>query len=540
MIFIQRVGTSGSLSYDGDAARIFKDGVLVQDWTTGGTITDIPQGNGYELQVRTGTDVTNTAFAVGVVVFTLGQSNMHNWFATPYAAAHPSTGAYSFVNGKLTVASGSGALAFAGALGRDLGDVPVAFVDGSVGGSALLQKNDGAYGYWMQEGPGSLYQNAVDQLAAAGGRAELTLWTQGEQDASFGRTTSDQYATALDDLLTRVQQVTGSSETIVGGLGPSTDQLAPSYVQIRAGQIATAATLPDTAYVPTALDLDTVDTLHLEGASREWQAIEVERVAAAALGGTDMGVADRYGTEADDVLQGADDGSRIAGQGGDDVLAGGSGHDLLRGGAGQDLVSGNDGDDMLSGGSGDDTVRGGVGTDEIYGDDGDDLVYGNDGTDLIYGGDGADTLYGGAGRDTMFGGNGRDLVDGGADNDHIEGGAGDDILKGGAGDDLLVGGPGADVLSGGDGSDRFIFRPGDLESGVYDGIMDFTSGQDSIDLRGFSSSLIVSTASFDPNVLLIDPTGAGHPDQGIRVYATSGPVVASDIMLPPDAVLHLG
>ncbi len=521
MFFVQRVGTTGTVTYKGDEARVLKDGVVVADWTAGGAVAGIPQGDGYELQVRNGTTLTNSAFAVGVVVFTIGQSNMHNWYSAPSTEDRPSSGAYIIERGRALPVNGAGALAFAGALGRDLGNVPVAYVDGSVGGTAMLQKNNGAYGYWMQEGPGSLYQNAIDQLARAGGRAELTLWMQGEQDAGLCKTTADEYASALEDLLTRTRAVTGSSETVIGGLGPSVDSLVASCNQIRAGQLAAAGALPDTAYVPTDLDLDTLDTLHLTGASREWQVVEIEKTAAVALGVSYGGPADTIGTDRNDTLVGGAGGSRIAGGSGDDALAGSGAHDLLRGGLGNDLVSGNGGNDMLSGGAGDDTVHGGLGADEIYGDDGNDRLYGEDGGDLL------------------FGLNGRDYLDGGTGNDYLAGGAGDDTLKGGAGDDTIVGGTGIDLMSGGAGADTFVFNPGDLVANRYDGILDFTSGEDKIDLRGFTPSLVVSTLASDSRVLLLDPTGSGHPDGGIRVFGAAGPVTASDLLLPPNAGSHL-
>ena len=123
---------------------------------------------------------------------------------------------------------------------------------------------------------------------------------------------------------------------------------------------------------------------------------------------------------------------------------------------GDDIVSLVDTGEVFSALGGDDTVYGGRGDDQIYGLGGDDELHGGEGDDIVHGHGGDDTLYGGAG------------------NDKLQGKTGDDTLHGGAGDDTLVGGPGAD---------SFVFEP---DHG-HDVIMDFTPGQDSIDLSAFSS-----------------------------------------------------
>lgn len=117
---------------------------------------------------------------------------------------------------------------------------------------------------------------------------------------------------------------------------------------------------------------------------------------------------------------------------------------------------------------------------------------------------------------------------GGALADYIVGSDDNDTLKGGGGDDIISGGAGVDQLIGGAGDDRFVFHPGDLVANQYDSILDFQHGHDKIDLRGFGASLVVSHASFDPKVLLIDPTGAGNPTLGIRVYGDA--VTAPDLL----------
>ncbi len=50
---------------------------------------------------------------------------------------------------------------------------------------------------------------------------------------------------------------------------------------------------------------------------------------------------------------------------------------------------------------------------------------------------------------------------------------------------------------------------------------------------------MVGNASSDPKLLLIDATGSGHPDPGIRIYAIGGPVTAADLLLPQSAAFHV-
>lgn len=179
---------------------------------------------------------------------------------------------------------------------------------------------------------------------------------------------------------------------------------------------------------------------------------------------------------------------RRYGTGANDTLNGDGNNDLMYGFAGNDTLSGNGGDDRLLGGDGDDTLYGGIGNDDLFGDKG---------NDRLFGGDGLDTLNGGEGRDHMDGGNGVDTVDyqlssarvtvnlalglgrdgdaqgdtyasienvlgsafndsiiGNDDKNRVEGNDGDDFIDGRGGDDYLSGGLGNDTFMGGEGADQ--------------------------------------------------------------------------------------
>ena len=86
-------------------------------------------------------------------------------------------------------------------------------------------------------------------------------------------------------------------------------------------------------------------------------------------------------------------------------------------------------------------------------------------------GRGDDAIYGEQGRDTLNGGAGDDDIYGGEDNDTINGGEGNDLLDGGL------------------GADKFVFEPGHGN----DHIMDFTPGEDEIDLTAFENITGIGT-----------------------------------------------
>jgi serralysin len=93
------------------------------------------------------------------------------------------------------------------------------------------------------------------------------------------------------------------------------------------------------------------------------------------------------------------------------------------------------------------------------------------------------------------GGSGADLITGNAVANKLSGNAGADTIFGGAGNDTLIGGDGVDRLTGGTGADVFV---GELNATLtatkqgamsVDIIVDFTSGQDKIDLAAIDAIL---------------------------------------------------
>ncbi|WP_198376067.1 right-handed parallel beta-helix repeat-containing protein [Neoroseomonas rubea] len=179
-------------------------------------------------------------------------------------------------------------------------------------------------------------------------------------------------------------------------------------------------------------------------------------------------------------------------------------------------------------------LAGGAAADRMAGDGGANRIEGQGGDDLLAGGGGADTISGGAGHDLIAGGFGGDLLRGGRDGDLIAGAAGHDRLFGEAGEDWLSGGDGADLLHGGAGNDQlrggagadtFVATPG----GGADLVLDFTPGEDRIDLRAFRlpdmAALLVLAG---PEATLLD---LGGGDMIVLLGLTAAVLGPGDVIL---------
>ncbi|WP_454267834.1 hypothetical protein [Roseovarius sp. MBR-51] len=202
-------------------------------------------------------------------------------------------------------------------------------------------------------------------------------------------------------------------------------------------------------------------------------------------------VAQRPGTEGNDVIvagplgsliEGFDGNDTLIGGDGDDTIAGGDGDDNIEAGGGNDNVSASDGNDVVFGGSGNDNIGGGVGNDTIDGGEGDDIIGGGFGADSITGGAGNDVVAGGADNDTLSGGDGNDSMSGSFGSDLIDAGSGADDIGGGTGRDTIDAGEGNDRVGGGEGDDSILGGAGNdfLAGGGRDDTIDGGTGNDTI------------------------------------------------------------
>lgn len=124
-----------------------------------------------------------------------------------------------------------------------------------------------------------------------------------------------------------------------------------------------------------------------------------------------------------------------------------------------------------------------IGTDageRIDGNTGEDLVWGGGGDDLIYGDGYAPGIPGnGQGPATYLGGT--DILIGADGNDRLFGGHGADMLIGGAGADIFSFGTHVPFNTNAGTPDIFVLDTG-VGEGARDVILDFTQGEDKIDL----------------------------------------------------------
>ncbi len=249
------------------------------------------------------------------------------------------------------------------------------------------------------------------------------------------------------------------------------------------------------------------------------------------------------GRGGDDTLIGGNGDDTLSAGSGDDTLIGDRGDDTLSGGIGTDSFDGGDGSDTVDysysssdrlrvdlsegfawfvddptspAGPGNEAstvealtsienVIGTTGDNVLIGDANDNVLIGHRGQDSFDGGDGTDTVdYSYSSSNTLeidlaaglatfvgsgltetltnienaIGSDGNTVLLGDGGDNVLDGGNGDDTLNGRGGDDTFGG---DDTLIGGNGDDVFVFTPGSGRNTV----IDFTSGEDMIDLTAF-------------------------------------------------------
>ena len=211
-------------------------------------------------------------------------------------------------------------------------------------------------------------------------------------------------------------------------------------------------------------------------------------------------------------------GQTLTGNAGANVLRGGVGNDILIGGAGDDsyfVVNAGDQINEMAG-QGSDRVYASVDYALTAGQSVETLSTDNDA------GTAALALQGNELANRIVGNAGANALSGGAGDDRLEGGAGNDRLNGGLGHDELIGGSGADTFVFTQANESQTALRSDGWKRLPDKILDFTSGQDKVDLSAMDA---VSGSTGDDSFTFIGVAAfSGHAGE-LRFEIQSGGVL---------------
>jgi Ca2+-binding RTX toxin-like protein len=309
-------------------------------------------------------------------------------------------------------------------------------------------------------------------------------------------TTGEKAGAAADDILTSIENLTGSAEDdVLRGTGIANILDGGEGADVMVGRAG-----HDVYYVDNAGDTVT------EVAGGGTDEVRIRNLASYTLG-----------SEVEKLTNTTNYAFTGTGNGLANEMNGGTTVDTFYGGAGADTLSGGDGDDLLYGEGDHDTLNGGAGVDGMAGGLGNDTYMVDNAGDTVteLSGEGIDQVlatlstytltayvenltFSGAGAfhgignglgNVITGLAGADTLDGAGGVDTLNGGLGSDALNGGDGNDLLIGGTDADVLAGGNGSDSFRLAAGETGTGAQaDRITDFEHFYDKVDLRSIDAN----------------------------------------------------
>jgi carbohydrate esterase-like sialic acid-specific acetylesterase len=224
------------------------DNVAVTGWASldaapaGGTFSgsiSVPTGGPYYAEVRDASDPNllgtgNAGWMVGNIVVAYGQSNMSYLFIHNSSPPAASSGtAYHNGTSWEAVPARNGAREFANAYVAGSG-IPVGLIDASVFGQSLAYMSSGGAGYTAM----------LAKIAAAGGKAAMFLWMQGEYEAVPAGLSAASYKTNFDTMHGDVAAALSLTKTtlpfLVGSLGRCTivaEYTDASWQKIKDAQI---------------------------------------------------------------------------------------------------------------------------------------------------------------------------------------------------------------------------------------------------------------------------------------------------------------
>ncbi|MFQ5509345.1 MAG: sialate O-acetylesterase [Leptospirillia bacterium] len=268
-------------------ARVVESGTSTPisgfDWTTidsapasglySGTLSGVPQGGWYNVQVRFSNDTTITAggtndWGIGVLYGVIGQSHAYRWFTDGVSAPAQKGSVLTETGWNKIGATMQGAEGFVDLLGAALG-VPVGLLDYGISGDTITN--------WISGG--SSYTPFKDGVTAAGGKLEGICWLQGPADSKTSMSQATYEGHLYNDAgsvikTIRTDTVNASGETnlpFVVNLHGNVDHVDwtdADVETIRKAQANIADTVAD-VYRVTMQNLPRVDYAHLTGAGYE-------------------------------------------------------------------------------------------------------------------------------------------------------------------------------------------------------------------------------------------------------------------------------
>lgn len=294
----QRSGTSKSITLTGVytgattgiEARVVEHGTSTEvvTWTTitsnaingefSGTLTDVPQGGWYNVQVRykdnTSVSAAGSApWGIGDILLIIGQSHAQDMDTEGTGGVpHPFLVRFDFLTDTwdLYPTTGTGGIQ----LGNDHianVNVPVCIFNRSVGGTALIAVADGGAGYWLDTSATSRYTKTIAEVQYMGGDIAAVIWWQGDRDAESGLVNKEEYIDGLEQLATNLRSDIDTSLRIyLVPLGSKqTDSYSPDWQAIRNAQYTWVPQDGNAVATPHSLDLAQVDGQHLTDESLE-------------------------------------------------------------------------------------------------------------------------------------------------------------------------------------------------------------------------------------------------------------------------------
>lgn len=241
-----------------------------------GIIPEVPQGGWYRIAVRFSNQpkvlVTGEApWGVGILVGCIGQSNMREWFYTGNdLKAHNLLGLHRNGRWASMAQQGNGAIAFGNRLIGKVG-IPVGLLDYAVNGSGLRREADWGKGYWADRSPGSIYDQFIQGVAAAGGAMEYVIWMQGEADAARNTISKNQYRNTLKAFISEQirEDIPNASQKpylpfLVVGMTKRPKGKDQPHQAIRSAQASVTQEVDECYLAAMTLDLKNLGRQHLD------------------------------------------------------------------------------------------------------------------------------------------------------------------------------------------------------------------------------------------------------------------------------------